>query len=158
MISWSHHSALNYRLLLAGWKKCCHQDRCQQGRAGQLPSHWAVMSTCHALPEAKIQLLDENACSVLYHYKGQKIIFHPRGTVSSRSCSHAVSLPLDEETEQEGSHTHTQTMDLDTRTQRGWRAVKALLQEPSSTVLPGPAWKDNALFTAVVLVSSKMLL
>lgn len=72
----------------------------------QLPSHLALMTTCHALPEAKIQLLDGNACSVLYHYEGLKIIFPPCGTVGPRSCSDAVSLPLDEEAEQEESHTH----------------------------------------------------
>lgn len=153
MISWSHHSALNYRLLLAGWKKCCHQDRCQQGRAGQFPSHWAVMSTCHALPGAKIQLLDENADSVLYHYKGQESISHPHGTVSPRSCSDCVSLPLGEEAEQEESHTPGcgfQHQDLE-----GLEGSEGL---NSSPVLPSPAWKDNKLFTTVVLVSSKITL
>lgn len=93
---------------LFGWKKCCDQDRCQWGRAGQLP--WlfkaAVMSTCHALPEAKIQLLNKKAYSALYYYKEQKIISHLRGIVNSNStvsCSDGFSLPSNEEADQEES-------------------------------------------------------
>lgn len=62
------------------------------------------MSTCHALPEAEIQPPDENAYSALYHCKGQKIISHPHGTLSPRSCSDGVSLPLGEEAEQKGMY------------------------------------------------------
>lgn len=95
-----------------GWKKCWDQDRCQWGRAGQLPSlfkaaHRAVMSTCHALPEAKIQLLDKEAYSILYYYKEQKTISHLHGIVSSNSTVRHLdvfSLLLSEEAEQEESH------------------------------------------------------
>lgn len=64
------------------------------------------MSTCHALPEAKIQLLNKKAYSVLYYYKEQKIISHLRGIVNSSStvsCSDGFSLPSNEEAEQEES-------------------------------------------------------
>ena len=117
------------------------------------------MSTCHALLEAKIQLLDKKAYSVLYYYKEQKIISHLRGIVCSNSTagySDGFSLPSNEEAEQEESH--TQAMDFDTRTQVGWSTAEASLQKPSSTSLPGPAWKHSTLSTKMVLVSSKIIL
>lgn len=62
------------------------------------------MSTCHALPEAKLQLLDENACSVLYHYKAQKIIFH---LLQAPGAAQVVFLCLWVKKQNKRSHTHT---------------------------------------------------
>jgi len=67
------------------------------------------MNTCHTLPEAKIQLLDKKAYSVLYYYKKQTSISHLRETVGSNStisCSDGFSLPSNEEAEQE-EHVYT---------------------------------------------------
>lgn len=69
-----------------------------------------------------------------------------------RSCSDAVSLPLDEEAEQEESHTEMLWI-----LTPGPRGVGGQWRPHPSTVLPGPAWRDNALLTTVVLVSSKII-